>query len=331
VTEEPKDIKKKIVIHTIDEVENAPDLEPLWGNWIFRNSVILQAGEPGISKTTFNYAFTKAVVDDLPFLGVEPTEADLCVFIIDFESSEALMKSRMRSMGGMPKNTHRFRYYNDPENTIFDLIDAVKEQKVEPDIIIVDPIRYAFNMRDENDNAEASKQAKYLRQVATDLHCAIIIVHHSAKNEATGWKKASGASSRTALADICMNFDGLGDNVKGEPIYPDMFKLTIPKNRMMDDHFKLFIRKEDKTFTVCDPPKGYTEGEYDPATARYTVQQMVKGILNLHVAKSPVQILAELGNCCTRQALYKALGHLISLGEADHNGYGEYLRTNQHK
>ena len=330
MTEESKDIH----IYCIDEAEEAPDLEPIWGNWIFRESVILQAGEPGISKTTFNYSFAKAIVDNKPFLGVAPIEPDLCVFIIDWESSRMLIKSRMRAMG-YPTNVKQLRFYNDPNFTIYDIVKAMSIQCVKPDIIFIDPIRYAFNMKDENDNAEASRQAKYLRQVATEFHCAIVIVHHSSKAEMSGWKKASGASSRTALADICMNFDGLGDNNKGEPIYPDLFKLTIPKNRMMDDHFKVFVRKDDngRTFTICDPPKGYQDTEYDPATKRYTVQQAVRAILSPVKSKSPSEIQAELeamGHECSRQSIHKALNHLVTLSIAEQPDYGKYIK-NQHK
>lgn len=315
-----------IRIVPISEMEKAADLEPLWGNWIFRNCVVLQAGEPGIKKTTYNYSFAKAIVDNEPFLEVKPTESGMTILMLDWESSDSLIKSRMRSMG-YPKHCDHFLLYNDPRFTLQDIEGYVEKLGIRPDIIFVDPIRYAFAMRDENDNAEASRQAKFLRGIATKYHCAVIIVHHSSKAEMSGWKKASGASARTSLSDISMNFDGLGEGYDSS-----IFRLSIPKNRLIDDHFIAFIEGKSyegyKGFKIVEPPLGYTiSGDYEPSLRQYNSQQWVELMLNPYAPKSAQQIHQELGEHMTIQAVYNHLSHLLTLGKAERTSYGKYIKN----
>ena len=321
-------MEKQEHIVPINYVESAPDLEPLWGNWIFRDSVVIQAGEPGISKTTFNYSLAKAIVDNKEFLGVKPTAPNLKVLYLDWESSDSLIKSRMRVMG-YPENVDSFYKCNENEATLAQVEQYIKDTKFKFDILFIDPIRMAFAMRDENDNAEASRQAKYLRKLASRYKCAVIAVHHSSKSEQLGTRKASGAYARTSLADITMNFELLGE---GWPT--NIFKLYIPKNRLIDDRFELFIQKEDegRKFKVVPPPLGYSMNkEYEDATALYTSQAKILGILSSYVSKSPKDILGELGNAISRRQVHYNLNILMALGLVCCPTYGEYRKVNERK
>lgn len=307
-------------------MESAPDLQPLWGNWIFRDSVVIQAGDPGISKTTFNYSLAKAIVDDEEFLGVRPIVPNLKVLYLDWESSDSLIKSRMRVMG-YPKNVESFYKCNENEATLSEIEGYIKELNWQFDILFIDPIRMAFTMRDENDNAEASRQAKYFRKLSSRYKCAVIAVHHSSKADMAGTRKASGAFARTSLADITMNFENLGE---GWPT--DIFKLYIPKNRLIDDHFELFIQKEDegRKFKVVPPPLGYSSGskEYEDATQLFNAQQKIFSVLNPFKAKSPADILDDIGHCVERKQIHRHLNTLMALGKIYSPSHGKYLHTN---
>jgi len=326
-------VLENISIEPIDRVESAADLQPLWGNWIFRDSVILQAGEPGISKTTFNYSLAKAIVDNREFLEVKPTEPHLRVLMLDWESSPSLIKSRMRSMG-YPKNCENFFVYHDPRFTLYELEPYIESLNIRPDVIFIDPLRYAFGMRDENDNAEASRQAKFLRTISTKHQCAVIVVHHSSKGELEGWKKASGASARTSLADIAMNFDTLDSETLTAKDTKDIFILSIPKNRLIDDKFTAFIRKDEKRFEIVGPPPGYNpNGDYSPSLRQYSTQRRVAKALNLYLPQSPHQIHQLLGGdpVVSIRTIYNTLNHLMALGQAERVEYGKYrlsLRSN---
>lgn len=306
-------------------MESAPDLQPLWGNWLFRDSVVIQAGDPGISKTTFNYSLAKAIVDDKEFLGVRPNMPGLKVLYLDWESSDSLIKSRMRVMG-YPENVDCFYKCNENEATLSDIEEYIKDLDWKFDILFIDPIRMAFSMRDENDNAEASRQAKYFRKLSSRYKCAVVAVHHSSKADMTGTRKASGAFARTSLADITMNFENLGE---GWPT--DIFKLYIPKNRLIDDHFELFIQKEDegRKFKVVLPPLGYSSSkEYEDATELFNAQQKIFHVLNPFKAKSPADILDEIGHCIERKQCHRHLNTLMALGKIYSPSRGQYMHTN---
>jgi len=305
---------------TINKVQDAPDLEPLWGNWLFRGSVIVQAGEPGISKTTFNYTLAKALVDGTEFLGIKPTNSTLQVLYIDWESSKSLIKSRMRMLG-YPKNYENFVITNDPEAQFIDVDRAIESvsHMVKPDVIFADPLRLAFNMRDENDNAEASRQAKYFRELAKRRNCAVVVVHHSSKAELSGTKKASGGYARTGLADIVWNFDKLP-----EEFDQSIFKFSIPKNREIDDQFTIFVKKDGGVFVDVQPPPGYVSGIYESSIKHYTCQQRIQEMLKTGLTLRTAQILKALDGEFSEISVKKALSSLIQLGIAMRTARGEY-------
>jgi len=305
---------------TVNKVQDAPDLDPLWGNWLFRGSVVIQAGEPGISKTTFNYTLAKALVDGEKFLGVKPVKPTLQVLYIDWESSKSLIKSRMR-MIGYPKNCDNFVITNDPEVQFIDVdraIDSVAHI-LKPDVIFADPLRLAFNMRDENDNAEASRQAKYFRELAKRRNCAVVVVHHSSKAELSGTKKASGGYARTGLADIVWNFERLPEDFD-----QSIFKFSIPKNREIDDQFTIFVKKDGGVFVDVQPPSGYTTAAYESSIKHYTCQQRIQEMLGMGLTLKTAQILKALNGEFSEISVKKALGSLVQLGIAMRTARGEY-------
>ena len=317
------ELEREVRICSVNEMKNAPDLQPLWGNWIFRNSVILQAGVPGLRKTTFNYAFSRHIADDEAFLGIEPVEKGYTIFIFDPESHDSLIKARMRGIG-WPKDDSRLMICNDSSIKLPQLEPYIERQGIKPDIIFVDPIRVAFGTRDENDNAEAAKKATYLRNLAFKYHCAVFAVHHSSKADVSGTNKGAGAGALVALADISLNFDALGE---GWP--KNIFKMSMPKNRFIDDDFLVFIKAESKTFVVVKPPEGYLDGEHEGATVRYTIQQRIAQLLNPHVPESPQSIFEKLGSNCSKQAIHLALDNLLALGTAENPSFGKYFKNDK--
>lgn len=308
---------------SIDSTESAPDLEPIWGNWIFAGTIVEQVGEPGISKTTFNYAFASALLNSQPFLGVNGTHPNLAyILYIDLESDNTLIKAR-RHLLGLERNP-RFLKCNVPNVTLRELepyIDLlIKDKPIS--IIFIDPLRSAFTTHNENDNAEASQQMKYLRYLAQKWGCAIVLVHHSSKAELTGTRKGSGAYARSALADICWNFEKLGEDFPN-----DLFKFYIPKSRQIQDDLCICIHKEGGSFAEVEFPVGYTVRE--SGTRIYSLQQAIDVIMQDGTERSPHDMLEQVniatGKEYTRQALFKALTALIQLGVIKRAKYGRYV------
>lgn len=311
------------LFHSIDDTESAANLEPIWGNWLFKGTIVEEVGEPGISKTTFNYAFASALLNSKPFLGVNGLHPKLSYLLyIDLESDDTLIKAR-RHLLGLNKNS-RFLKCNVPNVTLYELepyIDMlIKDKPIS--IMFIDPLRAAFNTRDENDNAEASLQMKYLRYISQKWHCAIILVHHSSKAEWSGTRKGSGAYARVALADIVWNFEKLGED------YPEeLFKFYIPKSRMIQDDLCICIQKEAGGFEVVEFPKGYMVRQ--SGIRIYSLQQAIDLVMQDRKKRHPNKILEQVNIATekeyTRQSLHKALSALIQLGVIKRAGYGEYI------
>lgn len=320
-----------MLFRTVDSTDDAPNLEPIWGNWLFKNCVVEQVGEPGISKSSFNYAFISALLNRQPFLGVDGVKAlqtsAWWILYLDLESSESLIKARKNMLDVLPND--KFTYCNYPNGTIMDLepfIDAEvrKRKELSQDLamLYVDPMRMAFRLKDENDNAEASSQMKYLRQLSRQWGCVIVLVHHSSKAELGGTRKGSGAYARAALADIIWNFERLGDDYD-----PDLFKFHIPKSRYIQDDFCVCVKKNSGTFEISDFPAGYKAKSMGIKV--YTLQQSCVDILEDGYARGPHDIMEDLkkkkNTDVTRQGVHKALTALIQLGLVKKVDYGKYI------
>ena len=308
---------------SIDSTEKAANLEPIWGNWLFKNVIVEEVGEPGISKTTFNYAFASSLLNSQPFLGVNGTHPlQSYILYIDLESDDTLIKAR-RHLLDIPDNPY-FLKCNQPNVTLRELEPYIDELiKGKPvSIMFIDPLRSAFSTHDENDNAEASQQMKYLRYLTQKWQCAIVLVHHSSKAEMGGTRKGSGAYARVALADIIWNFERLGEEFSS-----DLFKFYIPKSRQIQDDLQLCIKREGGSFEEVDFPIGYTTRE--TGIRIYSMQQAIDVIMQDRHERTPAEMLEQVNIATSkdynRSSLWKALTALIQLGVISKTKYGKYI------
>lgn len=307
---------------TVDSTESAPNLEPIWGNWLFRKCVVFEVGEPGISKTTFNYAFATALVNRQPFLGVDGRYPGIArILYLDLESSDSLIKSRKNMLGCQPSSN--LMKCNVPNILLTELepyIELHMEKYGHFNIIFVDPIRMAFSTRDENDNAEAAKQMKYTRYLSEKWDASIVLVHHSSKAELSGTRKGSGAFARAALADIVWNLEDLGESYP-----PELFKFYIPKSRLIQDDLCLCIRKEEGGFKVVDFPPSYTT--HGVGIRIYSLQQALDVMMQDRKQREPqemLETLKDMGLETNRATLYRAIIALMQLGALRRAKYGKY-------
>ena len=68
--------------------------------------------------------------------------------------------------------------------------------------IFMDTVAACFQMKDENDNAEASRVCRMMRQIADSVGAVIVPVHHYGKDPNTGLR---GASAWRAAADVVLS------------------------------------------------------------------------------------------------------------------------------
>ncbi len=317
--------EENMLFSAISTTDDAPDLEPIWGNWIFKKTVIEEVGEPGISKTTFNYMLVNSLIHKQPFLGIDGCKdiEQIRVLYIDLESSDSLIKSR-RAMLDLEDSPYFLKC--NLQNVLLPELEPYIEKFINDTgkihIIFIDPLRMAFNTRDENDNAEASRQMKHLRHWCEKFDCSIVIVHHSSKADMTGTRKGSGAYARTSLADIVWNFETLGEGYTS-----DLFKFYIPKNRCVDDDLVMCIRKEAGTFTKEDFPVGY-QFVGNNGTQVYQLQKRIQYLMEDDKVRSPNQMMKELGLDTKSDAtFYRAMGALLQLNIIKEVARAEYVAS----
>lgn len=315
---------EKEIIRPLSAVRDAPPLRPLWGNWIFEDSVIMLVGEPGIKKTTFLYNLALKLVDNEPFLGVKATVPTVRIIYCDFESGDSLVRARVEALGDYPKDDNSFLLVNEKGLTFTHAIPRitkwVKARPTFPTMVIIDCIRAAFDMRDENDNAEASKQMVNVRNLMNDISpCAIFLVHHSSKAEMSGTRKGSGAGARSALADILWNFEKEED-------WPDgVFRWVIPKNRLADDHLSVYIKGSQFNFELCPKPRQADDPQSDCGVSGFKLQEKLLNLLLTTYPKDARLLQAETK--CTERQFYRAMGCLLVRGEAKRTRHGQYTRS----
>jgi len=79
--------------------------------------------------------------------------------------------------------------------------------------IFIDTLAAAFDLKDENDNAEASKAIRRMRSIAGALNAVVVGVHHYGKDKTTGLR---GASAWRAGADAVISVLADRDELTGQ-------------------------------------------------------------------------------------------------------------------
>lgn len=239
---------------------NAPTIETLYTPYLYRQYLTLVVGDPGVCKTTLGYALSMAISEGKEFLGVKPLRP-IKTLLLDFESGDGLIKQKYDEIGD-GESYYNLQIYNGYEG-YSSIKDKVKElyNEFQFEFILIDNLGSAFSIRDENDNAEAIKRLKALREDTKRYNSAVLIYHHPSKANMTGTRKGSGAFAWARYADIHINLNALG--VEGSPYADDpdcrdIIEIEIAKHRISGNEQTKFFRKIGYShFENCEPPKDY--------------------------------------------------------------------------
>jgi len=63
------------------------------------------------------------------------------------------------------------------------VIDAIQDNNVEPDLVIIDTLARCFGANDENSTADMQKFILGIDSMRIDLDCTVLVVHHSSRAE----------------------------------------------------------------------------------------------------------------------------------------------------
>jgi predicted ATP-dependent serine protease len=323
LAQEISTLKPEEMFRTLAEIrKTAKPLEPLWGFLLFKKAITSIIGDPGVCKTTMGYGLSTSLCNGQSFLDIPPEESIKGLYM-DFESSDSLIVSRANLIE--VNDVPNFWIYNIVDYYLPNIADMTVRvcQEKGINLIIVDNQSMAFNTRDENDNAEAIRQMKFLRSLTNACNSATIVFHHTSKANMSGTRKGSGAFARARLADICINLDILDED------NPNIIQFSTVKNRMVDEKVLWYIKKEKGSFTFTDPPLGFSK--QPTSTLLYKAQQEIMTSINGNKEYK----FNELVNLLRTKNIsdtdtHNALTRLVQQGRLTKPKYGYYAKADFH-
>lgn len=193
------------------------------------------------------------------------------------------------------------------------------------DLIIVDTITAAFNVKDENSNSEvANVILKPLIRMARDTQAAVIAAHHVGK--------AGGEEGRTQErayrgrgASAFGTFPSLVLDIVADSTDRDRITLSMPKckGRKLED-FNLQLDKDTRWFALTDQPVVKARNSYDlvmgvfpgpgKALRRAFIEETLKNKVAVSTITNCLKRAVELGRVTQpRRGEYMLAGELLSL------------------
>lgn len=184
--------KIKPMSEHLSELEELPELEPLWGPFLYPGTVTLLIGESSVGKTVLIYRLCQALATGQTFLGLTPPHP-LKVLHVDIETPPLLQRKHLRIITPPPG----WDIWDGPFK-----LDNVPETH---QVIVVDSLMLASPTKDENDNSEANMQIMPYLALARRTKASVILVHNSGKSSQREKFHARGASSRIDRVDVAVN------------------------------------------------------------------------------------------------------------------------------
>jgi hypothetical protein len=198
------------------------------GHFIERNLNIVQ-GQPGSYKTIFMLEVCSAIALGRPAFGLYPVREGRVAFITGDDPAEVVIdrllmlnakvvdgkriidtETRKKLAANIDVRTldHVVTLLNkDVAYFIASMLDGVS-------FAVLDPLRHFIGQADENKAHEIYAQLAPLRQLATDLPCAITLVHHSKKDGgASKMNDFRGSGAIRGLSRAQLNIDRVNPGV----------------------------------------------------------------------------------------------------------------------
>jgi len=295
-----------------------------------RDIAIIQAAT-NAGKTTLLRNVTLCMAAGRPFMPFFAGDRPIKVAYFDFENDAQDVQRDMREMfkvfgaseakflrdnliiipkGLMDGELFQFNRHETWANAL------ILQNKVE--FIIVDNVSAAYDINDENSNAEVTKKIiKPLLKMAYKGDCAFLFAHHYGKTknelETAGVHAGRGASALQALSRTVINM--FGDVSKGEPVNIECAKRKTDGGQNYSETFRL---EDDRWFhhtTIVAPPV--------KQTAYKTIRKYMETIVYPET-KTTGEIILEFEDRFSEIAIKKAVGELYKDGFLDRPKHGAY-------
>ena len=317
----------------------------------------MMVADSNTGKTTFEYDMVYESAQYGKFLGIEPSMR-IKTIMLDYESGPSLIKSKWdrlcnndESIQLDEEDWRRGLGIRDDTLLVFDadsqsLLRKNKKRTFFPDIqdwvtkainthnanlLIIDSLRWAFNMKDENDNAEGQEQMTMLSDMAKNLNIAILLAHHTTKANAPGIRKGAGALSRIGAVDIAFNLSNYrhkrGIDEDGYDKIIPAVEIEMVKSRFDGDLFNWYLEKYDGRFKIIPQEEIPLD---NPAYEKGAISQAIKIIKEYLYIKGKQDAESILHYCefngFSRRTIFRTLKKMREMGiiVQEYPRYGDY-------
>jgi len=187
------------------------------------------------------------------------------------------------------------------------------------EFIFVDNVSAAYDLNDENSNAEVTKKViKPLLKMASKGDCAFLFAHHYGKGkqteiEAAGVHAGRGASALQALSRTVINM--FGDVSKGEPVTVECAKRKTDGGQ---NYREVFALKDDRWFhhtTIVPPP---------PKKTAYQVLRAFFETIVYPDTVSTADVITKFEDQFGSDMVKKTLNELFKDGFIERPKHGQY-------
>lgn len=189
---------------SLTAVDTLPE-EPEWliHRLLAEGYLTLLAGMPGVGKSYLSYSMALSIASGAPFLGKAVRQGPVLYF--DEENGEDAhhyVRELLRGMGRSAREiAPHFHWYLDElgAHTLESRYEKMRDiaRATKPRLIVIDTATKALGIKDENDNAEASRHIEYLGQVrrAAGKRCTLVLLKHARVDPLSGERSIRGAKA----------------------------------------------------------------------------------------------------------------------------------------
>lgn len=220
---EPEEDGVEEVVNDIADILCAEETDPDWllPGVLTQGSLNLLVGDPGVGKSYMGYALAISVATGCPlFGGLIPAREPKVVLYFDEENSKqdrdkylrrawkglaALNGGELPDIGLLHKNLWPRRCALGGEDWAEKAADWIG--KKQPHYMVFDTANPCFNVEDENNNGQASRILKDLRNlmmIPTDHTATSKVIKHAKTRTEAGRRQVRGAKGWTGTADSVM-------------------------------------------------------------------------------------------------------------------------------
>ena len=236
------------------------------------NAIILDYGKGGCGKSTLKTQMAGAIVSGKPFMGLDTLKRP--VVIIDYENPPAVLKERVKALGGDPDDVYFWTTENTPPQMTKDEWQDLKSlvvTLVNP-VLIFDTLSSSCSDLDILSNKDFSPVMHKMKELR-GAGATIILLHHTPKQDET---KYIGASCIYNQVDhVLAMYPVRGTDEEREVVDEDQAKIyrwgTKDKTRFkhhaiyveFDEDEKCFVEARDPDHDILDRIKKLVSEQQD--------------------------------------------------------------------